>query len=212
MPSISPEQAAKVLDFNEANAIKHAVDKVRAQKPLSKAEKALIQAYAIRPGTLGSGGDLSITVAKNLEELATALGCSRRSITNWKKLSGAPRPNSDGTHDVAAWRRFLQERSLGGVEPPDEAGLKARKLLAEIHDREFRLAIRKGEYIRKEAVREAWLSRSGRVVNLLRYKFEKELPPRLAGLQAPDIQELLSSAIDEVLRDLHDGKDGSLTP
>ena len=69
-----------------------------------------------------------------------------------------------------------------------------------------------GEYIRKDEVREAWLTRAGRVVNLLRSKLEKELPPVLAGKDAPDIQELLGRAIDEVLADLHDGKGDSLTP
>ena len=49
-------------------------------------------------------------------------------------------------------------------------------------------------------------------MNLLRSKFEKEMPPQLAGLTAPDIQERLTAAIDEVLHDLHDGKDDSLTP
>ena len=54
--------------------------------------------------------------------------------------------------------------------------------------------------------------RCGRVVNLLRSKFEKEMPPLLAGKDAPSIQEALAQAIDEVLKDLHDGKDDSLTP
>ncbi|MBR6830725.1 MAG: hypothetical protein IKM58_01405, partial [Tidjanibacter sp.] len=81
-------------------------------------------------------------------------------------------------------------------------------------EREFRLSVRKGEYIRKDMVREAWLSRCGRVVNLLRAKFEKELPPVLSGKDAPSIQEALAEAIDEVLTALHDGegKENSLTP
>ena len=106
----------------------------------------------------------------------------------------------------------MHEKRLDGSEPGDEEGLKIRKLPAEIHEREFRPDIRKGEYIRKELVREAWLGRCGRVVNLLRSKFEKEMPPLLAGKDAPSIQEALAQAIDEVLKDLHDGKDDSLTP
>lgn len=62
---------------------------------------------------------------------------------------------------------------LVGSSPGDEEGLKVRKLLAEVNEREFRLSVRKGEYIRKDMVREAWLSRCGRVVNQLRAKFEK---------------------------------------
>ena len=127
-------------------------------------------------------------------------------------MDGAPVPKSNGNHDVIAWRRFIHEHHLDGSSPGDEEGLKIRKLLAEINEREFRLAVRKGEYILKDLVREAWLSRCGRVVNLLRSKFEKEMPPQLAGLTAPDIQELLSKAIDEVLQELHEGKGDSLTP
>ena len=59
---------------------------------------------------------------------------------------------------------------------------------------------------------EAWAGRCGRVVNLLRSPFEKEMSPLLAGKDAPSIQEALAQAIDEVLKDLHDGKDDSLTP
>ena len=99
-----------------------------------------------------------------------------------------------------------------GSSPGDEEGLKVRKLLAEVNEREFRLSVRKGEYIRKDMVREAWLSRCGRVVNLLRAKFEKEMPPQLVGLDAPSIQEALSAAIDAVLQELHEGKGDSLTP
>ena len=209
MPSITPSQADTVLEVNRANAIKQAVAKVKAQKPLTRQEVDLLQSIAYSPE---SGGDPSITVAATVVELAEALGCSRRSITNWRKRPGAPQPNPNGTHDVIAWRRFLHENHLDGSQPGDEEGLKIRKLLAEVNEREFRLAIRKGEYIRKDAVREAWLTRAGRVVNLLRSKLEKELPPVLAGKDAPDIQELRGRAIDEVLADLHDGKGDSLTP
>lgn len=209
MPSISPSQADTVLEVNRANAIKQAVAKVKNHKTLTKAEVDLLQSIAYSPS---AGGDLSITVAKTVVELAAALGCSRRSIGNWRKLEGAPEPNPNGTYDVIAWRKFMHERHLDGSQPGDEEGLKIRKLLAEVNEREFRLSIKKGEYIRKDLVRETWLSRAGRVVNLLRSKLEKELPPILAGKDAPSIQEILSRTIDEVLADLHDGKGDSLTP
>lgn len=209
MSNITPSQADTVLEVNRANAIKQAVSKVKAKKPLTKAEVELLQSIAY---SSGQGGDPTITETSTVVDLAAALGVSRRSISNWRKLEGAPVPKPNGNHDVLAWRRFMHEKHLDGSEPGDEEGLKIRKLLAEINEREFRLAVRKGEYILKDLVREAWLSRCGRVVNLLRSKFEKEMPPQLAGLTAPDIQELLSKAIDEVLMELHEGKPESLTP
>lgn len=210
MPNIvTPSQADTVLEVNRANAIKQAVSKVKAKKPLTKTEVELLQTIAY---SAEQGGDPNITEVSTVVDLAAALGVSRRSISNWRKLEGAPEPNPNGTHDVIAWRKFMHERHLDGSQPGDEEGLKIRKLLAEVNEREFRLAIKKGEYIRKDLVREAWLSRSGRVVNLLRSKLEKELPPVLAGKDAPSIQESLAIAIDEVLADLHDGKGDSLTP
>lgn len=210
MPTIvTPSQADTVLEVNRANAIKQAVSKVKAKKPLTKAEVELLQSIAY---SSEQGGDPSITETSTIVDLAAALGVSRRSITNWRKMEGAPVPKSNGNHDVIAWRRFIHEHHLDGSSPGDEEGLKIRKLLAEINEREFRLAVRKGEYILNDLVREAWLSRCGRVVNLLRSKFEKEMPPQLAGLTAPDIQELLSKAIDELLMELHEGKPESLTP
>lgn len=209
MPTIvTPEQADTVLEVNRANAIKQAISKVKSRKPLTKAEVELLQTIAYSPG---QKGDLSITEAKTVVELAAALGVSRRTIANWRKLEGAPEAHPNGSHDVVAWRKFMHEKHLDGSEPGDEEGLKIRKLLAEIHEREFRLSVRKGEYIRKDIVRETWLSRAGRVTNLLRSKLEKELPPILAGKDAPSIQEILSRTIDEVLTDLHDGKGDSLT-
>jgi len=209
MSNITPSQADTVLEVNRSNAIKQAVTKVKSKKPLTKAEVELLQSIAY---SSGQGGDPTITETSTVVDLAAALGVSRRSISNWRKLEGAPVPKPNGNHDVLAWRRFMHEKHLDGSEPGDEEGLKIRKLLAEINEREFRLSVRKGEYIRKDMVREAWLSRCGRVVNLLRAKFEKELPPVLAGMDAPSIQESLSAAIDAVLQELHEGKGDSLTP
>lgn len=208
---VTPAQADTVLEVNRANAIKQAIEKVKSRKTLTKAEVDLLQSIAYSPG---QKGDLSITEAKTVVELAAALGVSRRTITNWRKMDGAPEAHPNGSHDVVAWRKFMHEKHLDGSDPGDEEGLKIRKLLVEIQEREFRLEVRKGEYIRKDIVREAWLSRCGRVVNLLRSKFEKELPPVLSGKDAPSIQEALAEAIDEVLTALHDGegKENSLTP
>lgn len=208
-PLVTPAQADTVLEANRANAIKQAVQKVKARKPLTKTEVELLQGIAY---SSGQGGNPDITEASTVVELAAALGVSRRSIANWRKMPGAPAAKANGTHDVLAWRQFLHDHHMDGTSPGEEEGLKIRKLLAEVNEREFRLAVRKGEYIRKDEVREAWLGRCGRVVNLLRSKFEKELPPILAGKDAPGIQELLSAAIDEVLAELHEGKGDSLTP
>ncbi len=206
---VTPAQADTVLEVNRANALKQAIEKVKAKKPLTKAEVDLLQGIAYGAE---QGGDLGITEAKTVVELAAALGVSRRSITNWRKLPGAPTPSPNGTHDVAAWRQFLHEKHLDGSSPGDEDGLKIRKLLAEVNEREFRLEVKKGTYVEREAVRRSWLQRAGRATTLLRSKLEKELPPLLVGLDAPSIQEKLGAVVDEFLRELHEQRDDSLTP
>ena len=80
-------------------------------------------------------------VASNYNDLAEILGVSRQAIHSWKQFKDAPKANSNGTHEVAAWREFMGRRGLKGGSPlpPDaEASLRARKLLAEVMEREFR--------------------------------------------------------------------------
>ena len=80
---------------------------------------------------------------------------------------------------------------------------KARKLLAEVEERELRLAVKRELYVPLDVVRQEWTTRVGRSVSLLRNKFENELPPILSGLDATGIQDECRKAIDEVLGLLH---------
>jgi hypothetical protein len=81
--------------------------------------------------------------------------------------------------------------------------LRARKLLAEVEERELRLAVKKGEYVALSEVRETWTKLISRAKDLLRNKFEMELPPILSGLDTTGIQAECRRAIDEVLTLLH---------
>ena len=90
----------------------------------------------------GAGGDGPAYV-RNFVELAEALKVTRQTINGWKKFEDAPKPEANGLHDVAKWREFMRQRGLkGGEETPDlQQALKARKLLAEVEERELRLAV-----------------------------------------------------------------------
>ena len=96
----------------------------------------------------------------------------------------------------------------GEIEQPGdiESSLKARKLLAEVEERELRLGIRRGDYVAVEEVRQAWTEFVAQATSMLRKKFEQELPPILSGLDATGIQEEARRAIDEVLTILHEGE------
>ena len=194
-PNLSPDVAGKILDADFQNIVK----KVAAGKPLTVAERARIEARA-------AGSTESTAYAKTKVELADLLGVTRRTLTTWQKLDGAPSPLSNGMWSVAEWREFVRLRGLKGATKVgvNEEALKARKLLAEVEERELRIAIKKGDYVPLDKVREEWIGLVAQATSVLRAKFENELPPVLSGLDATGIQRECRKAIDEVLRCLHE--------
>ncbi len=194
-PSLDPEVAGKILDADFQNIVK----KVAAGKPLTVAERTRIESRA-------AGSAETLSYAQTLVELAAALGVSRRTLTTWQKMEGAPKALSNGMWPVADWREFVRMRGLnaGRVPVGNEEALKARKLLAEVEERELRIAVKKGEYVSLTQVREEWIGLVAQATSILRAKFENELPPVLSGLDATGIQRECRRAIDEVLRCLHE--------
>jgi hypothetical protein len=193
-PSLDPEVAGKILDADFQNIVK----KVAAGKPLTVAERARIESRA-------AGSSETLAYANTLVELAAALGVSRRTLSTWQKMEGAPKALSNGLWPVADWREFIRIRGLnaGRVPVGNEEALKARKLLAEVEERELRIAVKKGEYVALTKVREEWIGLVAQATAILRAKFENELPPVLSGLDATGIQQECRRAIDEVLLCLH---------
>jgi hypothetical protein len=192
---LSPEVAGKILDADFQNVVK----KVAAGKPLTVAERSRIE-------SLAAGSNDSLAYAKTLVELAAVLGVTRRTLTTWQKMEGSPKPLSNGLWPVADWREFVRVRGLkaGKVPLGNEEALKARKLLAEVEERELRIAVKKGEYVPLHQVRTEWIGLVAQATSILRAKFENELPPILSGLDATGIQKECRKAIDEVLRCLHE--------
>ena len=192
---LSPEVAGKILDADFQNIVK----KVAAGKPLTVAERTRIESRA-------AGSVETLAYAKTLVELAAVLGVTRRTLSTWQKMDGAPKPLSNGLWPVADWREFVRMRGLKAGRAPvgNEEALKARKLLAEVEERELRIAVKKGEYVPLTKVREEWIGLVAQATAVLRAKFENELPPVLSGLDATGIQAECRKAIDEVLRCLHE--------
>jgi hypothetical protein len=129
----------------------------------------------------------------------------RRALQNWRKRKDAPKPAANGFHEVAAWREFMQRNGLEGEAgaTDQETALRARKLPAEVEERELRLAVKKGDYVAVEEVRAVWTEKVARAKELLRHKFEMELPPVLSGLDATGIQAECGKALDKVFTLLH---------
>ena len=192
---LDPEVAGKILDADFQNVVK----KVAAGKPLTVAERSRIE-------SLAAGSSESLAYAKTLVELAAVLGVTRRTLTTWQKMEGSPKPLSNGLWPVADWREFVRVRGLkaGKVPLGNDEALKARKLLAEVEERELRIAVKKGEYVPLYQVRTEWIGLVAQATSILRAKFENELPPILSGLDSTGIQRECRKAIDEVLRCLHE--------
>ncbi len=192
---LSPDIAGKILDADFQNIVK----KVAAGKPLTVAERTRIESRA-------AGSAETLAYAKTLVELAAVLGVSRRTLSTWQKMEGAPKALSNGLWPVAEWREFVRLRGLnaGRVPVGNEEALKARKLLAEVEERELRIAVKKGEFVALTKVREEWIGLVAQATSILRAKFENELPPILSGLDATGIQRECRRAIDEVLLCLHE--------
>jgi hypothetical protein len=193
---LSPDLAGKILDADFQNIVK----KVAAGKPLTVAERARIESRA-------AGSVETLAYAKTLVELASVLGVTRRTLSTWQKMDGAPKALSNGLWPVADWREFVRLNGLKAGKAPvgNEEALKARKLLAEVEERELRIAVKKGEYVALTKVREEWIGLVAQATSILRAKFENELPPVLSGLDATGIQKECRRAIDEVLQVLHEG-------
>jgi hypothetical protein len=194
MDSIPPDVAKELLHRDFANL----VQRVQRGGKLNRTERAMLQSMAASAGH-------AATVAENFVELARILGVTRRALENWRKRKDSPKPAANGFHEVAAWREFMQRNGLEGEAgaTDEETALRARKVLAEVEERELRLAVKKGEYVALEKVRAVWTEQVARAKEQLRHKFEMELPPVLSGLDATAIQEECGKAIDEVLTLLH---------
>lgn len=157
-----------------------------------------------KPKTL----DLVPTVA----DLAEALGTTRKTLNVWRKLDGAPKSRTNGHHSVALWREFISSRGLGSKtlgsreeQLMDAEGLRARKLLAEVEDRELKVLIRKGQYVSIDAVKERWFYHIGQANSLLRNKLENELPPLLVGRDAVDMRKYMARVVDEYIAIMNSG-------
>ena len=201
MEPVSPDIAKKLLSRDFANL----VGRVQKGGKLTRAERTMLQSMA-------TGTGAAPPTATNLADLAAILGVSRQLLNAWKKRKDAPKAAANGMHDVAAWREFMRRNDLKGGEPSTqdaadvETSLKARKLLAEVEERELRLGIKRGDFVAIDEVRQAWTELIAQAASMLRKKFEQELPPILSGLDATGIQEEARAAIDEVLTIFHQGE------
>lgn len=203
---ISPDLARKVLNADLARILQ----KVKDKKPLSAPERNLMSQMADK--TVTDTPDRTPDHVPSVAALAGILGVSRRSIQLWrKKYPDIPKNRTNGNYDVVAWREFVKRKGLkenSEVEDDDEEdidSLKKRDLRARAEEREFKLAILRGDYLHKEDVQEGITALVAEAIKLLRDKLENELPPVCAGLDAVRIRAETSRVVDAICELLHRG-------
>ena len=176
----------RILDKELENIVR----KVAAGKTLTASERALIEEKYSTSGK-------SARYVSTIVELAEILGVNRKTIDRWRRKKDAPKPLSNGKHNVAKWRDFVRKNDLKEAESPEDEELKTRKLLAEVKQAELKLKVMEGTYVPVEKVREVWMSHIGQVRNILESRFLNELPPILTTLDAIQIREKMQEVLDE---------------
>ena len=78
--------------------------------------------------------------------------------------------------------------------------------MAEVEERELRLAIQRGKYVAVEEVRETWTVKVGRSRALMEARLLNEFPPVLSGLDAHGIRKELEVFLEELYALLHEGE------
>ena len=179
----------KILSKDLENIVK----KVASGKTLTSAERAIVEKSYGETETF-------VKYAETTTELADLLGVARQTVNKWRKIKGAPKPYSNGKHNVAKWREFIRKNNLKEADTPEDEALKSRKLLAEVRQTEIKLKVMEGTYVSIERVREVWTQHIGQVRSILESRFLNELPPILTTLDAIQIREKMQSVLDETYK------------
>ncbi len=135
-----------------------------------------------------------MTQAKNEEtaetwpRLAEILGFSRRTITEWRKLPGAP----TGPQDIKAWRDFIEVNDLGIVgnrASKSREQLLVEKLTKENRLLELKIAKEERTVVERAAVDQMLLRLGSLQKTLLYQKLEREMPVKAAAGGA-DVEQM----------------------
>jgi terminase small subunit / prophage DNA-packing protein len=146
----------------------------------------------------------------NREKLSEVLGCSLRTIDDYKR-QGMPgdapkRPGDQWRFDSAAVVEWLRDReradALGEVARVTEDEAKRRKLAAEASLAEFELALKQGSAVAILDFESSWAA----MIGAARAKFlglGMALGPEVALIEDPsECATVIESAVKEALREL----------
>ncbi len=196
--ALTPEQATKVLEKDLENSIR----KVGDGRGLTQSERARLLSIAYG----NPSNTVAVPYARNMVELAEQLGITRRTLNNWQKQKDAPKPLSNGLHDVNAWREFAQAKGLKtGSETGTTNGScgnsletwKLRHAELDARKKEIELAILLRDYIPWEEVNHSIISGVSKAFSILRKRLLHENAPLYKTGDAVGNSELNETALDE---------------
>ena len=141
---------------------------------------------------------------QTLEQLAELVGRNVRTIQRARKRHDAP-PLTPGNYDVGAWQRYFADRGRDGLpNTPEFQALKNRKLLAEIEDREHRIAELRRQFVRRSAVDERWQYHRERCAAVLLEMIDN-FADEIVGLDAVQIRKRAEVFVDEFTEKMRSG-------
>ena len=132
----------------------------------------------------------------NWGHLAQHLGVVPRTLSRWKHLPGCP-----ATPDVEAWRKFVEENSLG-ISPtkisPGRARLMEENLVKRNRLLDLEIAKQERRVIERAAVDELLLHVASLQKVVLAQKLEREMPVRTEGKSAAEKVLIGRAILDEI--------------
>lgn len=207
----TPEDARKVLESEIAVIQK----KVEDGKRITVAERNRLHLFAESDENDMAEALSTPATVPSISALCGVLGITRDTFYKWKKKfpKSIPHNQTNGDYDVVAWKEFAKKNNLkggtddGSAEEDEETleELKKEDLRIKIEERNFKLAILRQDFIAREDIREEVTRLVSDAIKLLRDRFENELPPVCAGLDAVRIRKENANAIDEVCEQLREG-------
>jgi hypothetical protein len=185
---------AEILQAHKEALLKQA----KAGKALTAAQLAVIQAEA-------SGYDEDVeTYVENLTDLAQILGVTRQTLNNWRKMPAAPKADSAGRHNTAAWIAWRDRNCLKGSETTEDVKEKIRAVRLRNEDLELDIAIKRGEFVEIASLVELLGRFGGDQKRLFVQKLEKEWPSKFPKELQAKAREQGRILCDELCRRLQE--------
>jgi transcriptional regulator with XRE-family HTH domain len=201
--AISPKKAKQLLEQNFQNATK----RLKKNQPLTRDELRMLDRVAAGDAE----GNTGPRFVRRQEDLAEAIGLTRKTVSRWLKLDGVPQTAADGRYDVDEWLRFKAKRrgmgDDGTGKPEDDAEelnlpvLKAKNLLKQNEKLELQTAILRREYVPIELV-QRWGSELGSRVRSIILSLHTEAQS-LIGVSAIEAEARLKRKEDEIIQEMH---------